>query len=177
MAQHYIYDDKHKNRVKMVLNDEEYARYNKLGCGSKLILGIIVIFVIIIFIGICKSVSEGEENNSKEIENVDTREGYQVETSPEYSGNSIVEDDNNTTESSSSVETAPVSEDNVKSNALREEFVEQSSPEIDNTSSIEDPEQEQQLTRKERRALRKAQKKLDKEEKKRRKLAEKGQDE
>ena len=45
MAQHYIYDDKYKNRVKMVLNDEEYARYNKLGCGSKLILAIIVIFV------------------------------------------------------------------------------------------------------------------------------------
>lgn len=177
MAQHYIYDDKHKNRVKMVLNDEEYARYNKLGCGSKLILAIIVIFVIVIFIGICKNVSEGEGNNSKKVENVNTREDYQSGSSSEYSDNSTKESDIRTTESSPSVETVPASEDNVESNTLKEEFVEQSSPEMETPSSIDDPEQEQQLTRKERRALRKAQKKLEKEEKKRRKLAEKGQDE
>lgn len=175
MAQHYIYDDKHKNRVKMVLNDEEYARYNKLGCGSKLILAIIVIFVIIIFIGLCKNVREGERNNSKKVENVNTREDYQSDSSSEYSDNSTKENDIRASESSLSVETTPISEDN--SNTLREEFVKQSSPEMETPSSMVDPEQEQQLTRKERRALRKAQKKLEKEEKKRRKMAEKEQEE
>lgn len=153
---------------------EETSKKNKSGCGFKLV---IFIFVIIIVIGICKSVSEGEENNSKEIENVDTREDYQSETSSENSDNSIIEDDIKTTEPDPSVETVPASEDNVESNTLKEEFVEQSSPEMETPSSIDDPEQEQQLTRKERRALRKAQKKLEKEEKKRQKMAEKEQDE
>ncbi|MBO7068364.1 MAG: hypothetical protein J6W52_06765 [Bacteroidaceae bacterium] len=149
----------------IIIIEDVIARKSSSGCGSKLIIAVITIFVIIVLIGICKSASEGVEKANK-VENVDLRENNQSEISSEYPVNSTEGNDVRATEPSPSVETTPVSEDNADATTQTEEASEQSPQEAESTVSTDDPEQEQHLSRKERRALRKAQKRLEKEKRK-----------
>ena len=170
MAQHYIYDDENKNQIKMVLNDEEYEQYKRekrLGCGLKTIFAAIVIFVIAIY-GV---ITQEEGNSPKKVKKTETIEVQQRNPSTRRSNNSVQGNGNKIAEPEPYVEDVPLPEENAEPADLQEE----SAQEIETSTSLDESEQEQQLTRKERRALRKAQKKLEKEERRRRKLAEKEQ--
>ena len=140
MAQHIIRDS--KGRVEKILNDQEYAEYEKRGCYSNIIfwgIFIVGIFVLIYFLDKKEVKTENTISNNK-IEVVDERSPFQSST---VNTNSTLEEtDINTDEST----VEPTSE----------EYDSPSEPTFESTPSADEP--EHKLSRKERRALRKAQK-------------------
>lgn len=154
MAQHIIRDS--KGRVEKILNDKEYAEHQKTGCLTK-------IFLFIIFIIIVIALAINSENNEGKVgsEKAASKESSQLEVStPQSKGQKEVSDSK---EQQPSAETTPLLEADIESSSEIVETIEQESQVFDVSSKIDDAEEEQHLSRKERRALRKARKRLEKE--------------
>lgn len=154
MAQHIIRDS--KGRVEKILNDKEYAEHQNKGCLFKIFL-----FIIFIIIVIALAIN-GENNEGKAgSENAASKESSQLEVSTTQSkGQKEVSDSK---EQQPSAETTPLLEADIESSSESAEAVGRESQDIDVSSMTDDSEQEQHLSRKERRALKKAQKRLEKE--------------
>ncbi len=157
MAQHIIRDS--KGRVEKILNDKEYAEHQNQGCLFKIFLFIIFI-IIVIALAINNENNEGKAGSEK-IEKAVPKESSQLEVSTTQSkGKKEVSDSK---EQQPSAETTPLLEADIESSSESAEAVGRESQDIDVSSMIDDSEQEQHLSRKERRALKKAQKRLEKE--------------
>ncbi len=156
MAQHIIRDS--KGRVEKILNDKEYAEHQKIGCLTKIFLFIISI-IIVIALAINNENNEGKAGSEK-IEKAVPKESSQLDVStPQSKGQKEVSDSK---EQQPSAETTPLLEADMESSESLE-TIEQESQVFDVSSKIDDAEEEQHLSRKERRALRKARKRLEKE--------------
>lgn len=153
MAQHIIRDS--KGRVEKILNDKEYAEHQNKGCLFKIFL-----FIIFIIIVIALAIN-GENNEGKvDSEKAASKGSSQLEVStPQSKGQKEAA---NSKEQQPSVETTPLLEADIESSESLE-TIEQESQDFDVSSKIDDAEQEQHLSRKERRALRKARKRMEKE--------------
>ena len=156
MAQYIIRDS--KGRVEKILNDKEYAEHQKTGCLTKIFLFIISIIVVI-------AIAINGDNNewkggSEKIERTAPKESSQLEVStPQSKG----QKEDAYSKQQPSAETTPLLEADIESSSESVEAVERESQDIDISSMTDDSEQEQHLSRKERRALRKAKKRLQKE--------------
>ena len=149
MAQYIIRDS--KGRVEKILNDKEYAEHQKTGCLTKIFLFIISI-IVVIAIAINGDNNEGK-GGSEKIEKTASKGSSQLEVStPQSKGQKEVSDSK---EQQPSAETTPLLEADMESSESLE-TIEQESQDFDVSSKIDDAEQEQHLSRKERRALRKA---------------------
>ena len=154
MAQHIIRDS--KGRVEKILNDKEYAEHQNKGCLFK-------IFLFIIFIIIVIALAINGENNEWKVdsEKAASKGSSQLEVStPQSKGQKEVSDSK---EQQPSAETSPLLQVDIESSSESAEAVGRESQDIDVSSMTDDSEQEQHLSRKERRALRKARKRMEKE--------------
>ena len=158
MAQHIIRDS--KGRVEKILNDQEYAEHQKNGCFTKIFLFIISI-IVVIAIAINGDNNEGKAGSEK-IEKAVPKESSQLDVSTPQS-NAQKEDAYSKQQQQPSAETTPLLEADIESSSESVEAVERESQDIELSSMTDDPEQEQHLSRKERRAFKKAQKRLQKE--------------
>ena len=157
MAQHIIRDS--KGRVEKILNDKEYAEHQNQGCLFKIFLFIISI-IVVIAIAINGDNNDGKGGSDK-IEKAVPKEHSQLEvTTPQSKGQ---KEDSDSKQQQPSAETTPLLEADIESSSESVEAVERESQDIDVSSMSDDSEQEQHLSRKERRALKKAQKRLEKE--------------
>lgn len=157
MAQHIIRDS--KGRVEKILNDKEYAEHQNQGCLFKIFMFIIFI-IIVIALAINNENNEGKAGSEK-IEKAVPKESSQLDVStPQSKGQKEVSDSK---EQQPSAETTPLLEADIESSSEIVETIEQESQVFDVSSKIDDAEEEQHLSRKERRALRKARKRLEKE--------------
>ncbi len=156
MAQYIIRDS--KGRVEKILNDKEYAEHQKTGCLTKIFLFIIFI-IVVIAIAINGDNNEGK-GGSEKIEKTAPKESSQLEVSTTQSKGQ--KEDADSKQQQPSAETTPLLEADMESSSESVEAVERESQDIV-SSMTDDSEQEQHLSRKERRALRKAQKRLQKE--------------
>ena len=128
----------------------------KTGCLTK-------IFLFIIFIIIVIALAINGENNEWKVdsEKAASKGSSQLEVStPQSKGQKEVSDSK---EQQPSAETTPLLEADIESSSESAEAVGRESQDIDVSSMTDDSEQEQHLSRKERRALKKAQKRLEKE--------------
>ena len=157
MAQHIIRDS--KGRVEKILNDQEYAEHQKIGCFTKIFLFIFFIMVVIA-IAINGDNNEGK-GGSEKIEKTAPKESSQLEVSTPQS--KVQKEVSDSEVQQPSAEMTPLLEADTESPSESVEAVERESQDIELSSMTDDPEQEQHLSRKERRALRKAQKRLQKE--------------
>lgn len=140
MAQHIIRDS--KGRVEKILDDKEYAEYQKWGCYTKIILFIIVSIIAIIFF-----VSKDDSSKDKgRIETSSQKMDSGTATSKEAQTESVHPLEDESVGTSSVVEETPV---------IQEEQA-ASVPDVEE-SSVDDSQPEIELSRKERRALRRAQ--------------------
>ena len=140
MAQHIIRDS--KGRVEKILNDQEYAEYEKRGCYSNIIFwGVLIIgiFALIYFLDKKEVKTESTTSNNK-IEVID-------EKTPSQSS---------TVNTNSTLEETDINTDESTVEPTSEEYDSPSEPTFESTPSADEP--EHKLSRKERRALRKAQK-------------------
>ena len=156
MAQHIIRDS--KGRVEKILNDQEYAEHQKIGCFTKIFLFIISI-IVVIAIAINGDNNEGKAGSEK-IEKAVPKESSQLDVSTPQSN--AQKEDAYSKQQQPSAETTPLLEADMESSESLE-TIEQESQDFDVSSKIDDAEQEQHLSRKERRALRKARKRMEKE--------------
>lgn len=140
MAQHIIRDS--KGRVEKILDDKEYAEYQKWGCYAKTILFILVCIIAIIFWatndGGSKDKGRTETSSQLMDSGAASSEETQTETAPPLD--------------EESVGTASVAEE---TSVMQEEQA-ASVPDMEELSD-EDSQPEIELSRKERRALRRAQ--------------------
>lgn len=156
MAQYIIRDS--KGRVEKILNDKEYAEHQKTGCLTKIFLFIISI-IVVIAIAINGDNNEGK-GGSEKIEKTAPKESSQLEVStPQSKG----QKEDAYSKQQPSAETTPLLEADIESSSESVEAVERESQDIDVSSMTDDYEQEQHISRKERRALKKAKKRLQKE--------------
>lgn len=156
MAQHIIRDS--KGRVEKILNDKEYAEHQNQGCLFKIFLFIIFI-IIVIALAINNENNEGKAGSEK-IEKAVPKESSQLDVSTTQSN--AQKEDAYSKQQQPSAETTPLLEADMESSESLE-TIEQESQDFDVSSKIDDAEQEQHLSRKERRALRKARKRMEKE--------------
>lgn len=157
MAQYIIRDS--KGRVEKILNDKEYAEHQKTGCLTKIFLFIISI-IVVIAIAINGDNNEGK-GGSEKIEKTAPKESSQLEVSTTQSKGQ--KEDVDSKQQQPSAETTPLLEADIESSSESVEAVERESQDIDVSSMTDDSEQEQHISRKERRALKKAKKRLQKE--------------
>ena len=154
MAQHIIRDS--KGRVEKILNDKEYAEHQNKGCLFKIFLFIIFI-IIVIALAINSENNEGKAGSK----NAASKESSQLEVSTTQSKGQ--KEDADSKEQQPLAETTPLLEADIESSSESAEAVGRESQDIDVSSMTDDSEQEQHLSRKERRALRKARKRLENE--------------
>lgn len=157
MAQHIIRDS--KGRVEKILNDKEYAEHQNQGCLFKIFL--FIIFIIIVIALAINNENNEEKAGSEKIEKAVPKESSQLDVSTTQSN--AQKEVSDSKEQQPSAETTPLLEADIESSSESVEAVEQESQDIDVSSTTDDSEQEQHLSRKERRALKKAQKRLEKE--------------
>lgn len=157
MAQYKL--DSKGRLVGKILNEEEYAEHQKTGCFTKIFFFIIFI-VIVIAIAVNGEKNEGK-GGSEKIEKAAPKESSQLEVSTTQS--KAQKEATDSKEQQSSVETTPLLDADMVSSSESVEAIEQESQDLDVSSMTDDSEQEQHLSRKERRALKKAQKRLKKE--------------
>ena len=141
MAQHIIRDS--KGRVDKILNDKEYAEYQKWGCYTKIILFIIVSIIAIIFI------VSYDDSTTKESKETSSSQGINsVSTSSEETqagtASIMVEEQG----------VAPTIDE--EASDMQEEPTASVSDVVEETPD-EETQHERKLSRKERRTLRKAQ--------------------
>ena len=140
MAQHIIRDS--KGRVEKVLDDKEYAEYQKIGCYTKTILFILVCIIAIIF----WATNDG-----------DSKEKGITETSSQVMDSGAASSEETQTETAPSLEDESVVTSSVveETSVLQEEQA-TSVPDVEE-SPDDDSQSEVELSRRERRALRRAQ--------------------
>ncbi len=140
MAQHIIRDS--KGRVEKILDDREYAEYQKWGCYAKTILFILVCIIAIIF----WATNDGGSKDKGRIETSSQKMDSGTATSNEAQTESVHPLEDESVLTASVVEETPV---------IQEEQA-ASVPDVEE-SSVDDSQPEIELSRKERRALRRAQ--------------------
>lgn len=140
MAQHIIRDS--KGRVEKVLDDKEYAEYQKIGCYTKTILFILVCIIAIIF----WATNDG-----------DSKEKGITETSSQVMDSGAASSEETQTETAPSLEDESVVTSSVveETSVLQEEQA-TSVPDVEE-SPDDDSQSEVELSRRERRALRREQ--------------------
>ncbi len=138
MAQHIIRDS--KGRVEKILDDREYAEYQKWGCYTKTILFACILAIIVWATKDGGSKEKGRTVTSSQVINsgAASSKEAQTETVPAMEEESVV--------------TASVVEE---TSVIQEEQA-ASVPDVEE-SSVDDSQPEIELSRKERRALRRAQ--------------------
>ena len=146
MAQHIIRDS--KGRIDKILNDQEYAEHQKIGCFVKLIVYGLLFIVVIIFFNVVdcegeKTGSASSGHNTEVIEKTTSSHYRTITTNNTNTTNSTIDETVNTTKEPT-IEPIP------------EEYKTSTEETFESSSSMIEP--EQKLSRKERRALRKAQK-------------------
>ena len=156
MAQHIIRDS--KGRVDKILNDKEYAEYQKNGCYAKLIGFVIVAAIILFNVGDCEGDKKKGTASSHKTEITENATSSQSGVVPTISINSTI----NETVATTDEPTGSMSEDNEMSAGQKSEEYETSTEQAIESESSTD-EAEQKLSRKERRALRKAKRKAEQE--------------
>ena len=140
MAQHIIRDS--KGRVDKILNDKEYAEYQKWGCYAKTILFILVCIIAIIFWATKDGGSKEKGRTESSTQVMDSGAASSEET--QTTSDALMENEHVGT--SNVVEETPV----------MQEVPATSVPDVEE-SPADDSQPEMELSRKERRALRRAQ--------------------
>ena len=141
MAQHIIRDS--KGRVEKILDDKEYAEYQKHGCYGTLIVGAIIGIIILFNVNDCEGDKTGSATSSHKREVVEEKVSSHHETIR-------TNDDINETFATTEEPTAE---------PTPEEYEVPTDQAIESEPSANEP--EQKLSWKERRALRKAKQKLE----------------
>ncbi len=140
MAQHIIRDS--KGRVEKILDDKEYAEYQKWGCYTKTILFILVCIIAIIF-------WSNNDGGSKD--------KGRTETSSQVMDSGAASSEETQTESAPPLENESVGTSSVvEETSVMQEEQATSVPDVEKFSD-DDSQPEIKLSRKERRALRRAQ--------------------
>lgn len=142
MAQHIIRDS--KGRVDKILNDKEYAEYQKWGCYAKTILFILVCIIAIIF----WATNDGGSKDKGRIETSSQKMDSGTATSKEAQTESVHPLEDESVVTSSVVEETSVIQEEQAASVLDVE-----------ESSVDDSQLEIELSRNERRSLRRAQRK------------------
>lgn len=141
MAQHIIRDS--KGRVEKILDDKEYAEYQKHGCYGTLIVGAIIGIIILFNVNDCEGDKTGSAISSHKTEVVDEKVSSHHET---IRTNDDIDETVATTEE-------PTAEPTAEEHETSTEQTVESEPSTN--------EAEPKLSWKERRALRKAKQKLE----------------